>query len=409
MQPVVVVSAVAGVTNLLVEIVTTGNDKRDELLARHREIIAGLWTIPPEDLVYYIENTIDQTLIDSQSLEGSEQSDTIISLGERLSSRIVGDYIAELHPARQILATELFVTDDTFGAAEIIDQLSVDRVKRFKENIVEEQYIPVVTGFIGATEDGRITTLGRGGSDYSAALLGYYLQTDEVQIWTDVDGVFTTDPRSNNQARLIPEITYQEVSELAAFGARVLHPKTMRPAVHGRIPIRIANTFHPDAPTTRIVAQTHRQHEVIAVTVKSSVMMVTIYAAEMLLEKGFLVRISSVFAEYNISVDIVSASEASVSLTLDNHEQLEAAVVELRRFSEVTVNDGVGLVSLIGQSIARSPALLGMVSKELADMEVELDMVSVGASGVNISLVLSARDVSRVAERLHYIFIGETT
>src|SRR5690606_19343209 len=145
---------------------------------------------PPENMLDSIENTIAQTLSKSRLLHGNERSDAILSLGERLSSGIVSAYISELHPARQVVATELFVTDDAFGSAEIIDQPSADRVNAFKQEVIREGYIPVVTGFIGATEDGRTTTLGRGGSDYSAALLGYYLQADEVQIWTDVDGVF---------------------------------------------------------------------------------------------------------------------------------------------------------------------------------------------------------------------------
>lgn len=405
-QPVVVVSAVSGVTNLLVELAQADGSDRGELLARHMEVIAGLWNEPPVDLVRYIKETIRQTFEDARALPGSQRSDLIISLGERLSSRIVSDFISERHPAKQSLASDILVTNDAFGAAEILDKESAEKVTSFKQDIIDGNYIPVVTGFIGATKDGRITTLGRGGSDYSAALLGYYLEADEVQIWTDVDGVFTTDPRNNENAKLIPEITYQEASELAAFGAKVLHPKTMRPAVHGRIPIRIANTFRPDAPTTKIVAESDRKRQVIAVATKKSVVMVNMYAAEMLLSKGFLARISSVFAGHNISIDIVSASEASVSLTLDNHEQLEAAVDELREFSEVTVNSEVGLVSLIGQAISYSPTLLALVTKELAAMEIELDMVSVGASGINISLVLPSSSVERVADRLHDICIG---
>lgn len=404
--PVVVVSAVSGVTNLLVTHAEAGNDVRDELLKVHMDIIEALWETPAEDLTRHVEEMIDQTLVDGRLLSGSEKSDLILSLGERLSSKIVSSFITEQRRAKQVLATELFVTNDAFGAAEIIDTPSKSNVESFKRDVEAGSYIPVVTGFIGATEDGRTTTLGRGGSDYSAALLGYYLGADEVQIWTDVDGVFSTDPRSNDGARLVPEITYEEASELAAFGAKVLHPKTMRPAVHGKIPIRIANTFRPDAPTTKIVAETPRRHEVIAVAVKKSVVMVNIYAAEMLLERGFLARISSTFAESNISIDIISASETSVSVTLDNHEQLEAALRKLRAFSTATVNKNVGIVSLIGQSISRSPALLGRVSGELAQLGIELEMVSVGASGVNISLVLPAGDAERAAERLHSSCIG---
>lgn len=405
-RPIVVVSAVSGVTNLLVEAAGKKTNIEDELFSRHEAIISGLWQTPSKELLRTVRKTIQQTFAASESLSGKERIDHVVSLGERLSSLIVSRYIADIQYSKQCLATELFVTNDAFGGAEIIDNLTMERVEKFKSVVTSGGFIPVVTGFIGATEDGRTTTLGRGGSDYSAALLGYYLKADEVQIWTDVDGVFTTDPRSNENARLVPEITYEEASELAAFGAKVLHPKTMRPAVHGKIPIRIANTFRPDAESTRIVAKTSRKHEVVAVAVKKSVMMVTVYAAEMLLEKGFLARISSVFAEVNISIDIVSASETSVSLTLDNHEEIEQALKQLREFSEVEVNEGVGLVSLIGQSITCRPAVLAKVLSELADMNVELEMVSVGASGINISLVIPSKVIEAVSKRLHDTCLG---
>lgn len=406
-EPVVVVSAVSGVTDLLMELVRAEGELADNLLQkihrRHQDVIDGLWEKDPHGLKQYVKSTLEQEYRNADRLNGNERSDRIVSLGEIISSRIVSKFIAEHCAAESVVATRLIVTDDSFGVAEVIDNATRALIAGARSQLTGRKTIPVVTGFIGATEDGRITTLGRGGSDYTAALLGYYLDAEEIQIWTDVDGVFSADPRQIPAACLVDEITYKEASELAAFGAKVLHPKTMRPAVHGNIPVRIANTFSPEAASTRIVASSQRSGKVIAVAAKKSVIMVNIYAAEMLLERGFLARICTVFAKHNISIDIISASETSVSVTLDNHGQLDSAIRELEEFSAVSVNDAVGLVSVIGQGISSRPELLAEVAARLADMNVKPEMVSVGAQGINISLVIAGGDVVRVADSLHQL------
>ena len=404
-KPIVVVSAVSGVTNSLVELCAAGAEQSAQLIntiqEQHIVLIRELWGEKQPSLENEVINTVAAIYEQAEQLSGRARADRLLSIGEILSSFIVSAFISEAISSRQVLATDLLVSDNTFGSAEIIDDETQHKIKTFKNALDETDEIPVVTGFIAATSDNQVTTLGRGGSDYSAALLGYYLQADEIQIWTDVDGVFSADPRRIKDARLISEITYQEAAELAAFGAKVLHPKTMRPAVYGGIPIRIANTFLPEAATTRIVAETERNNKVIAVAAKQRVMMVNVYAVEMLLERGFMARISSIFAKHNISIDIISASETSVSLTLDNHENIEDVISELDSFSSVSVHRSVGLVSIIGQGITSQPAILASVAENLEDMRVKLHMLSVGAQGINISMVIDSEQVDAVTEVLH--------
>jgi len=405
-KPVVVVSAVGGVTNLLVELVDNPS-ACETIKSKHQQLIDDLWPDDNQPVSDYCAETVDTIFAESDALDPAARADRLLSIGETVSSYIVSQFLSESFDAQQIESRALLITNDTFGSAEIINDLTTKSVRTILDPILASGIVPVVTGFIGATADGKVTTLGRGGSDYSAALLGYYLQAKEIQIWTDVDGVYSTDPRMVDSAQLIEEITYQEASELAAFGAKVLHPKTMRPAVHGDIPLRIANTFRPDAKTTSIVPRLERHGEVIAVVAKKQVMMVNIYAVEMLLERGFLARISSVFERFNISVDIVSASETSVSVTLDNHERLNEVLTELEKFSSVTLHDEVGLVSLIGQGIANSPSALSQVFDTLAQENITVEMVSVGAQSINVSLVIHKNQVAEAVSALHRICIEE--
>lgn len=405
-QPVIVVSALGGVTNVLVDLSTSGQpaDVIKQLKDRHLTVVDKLWPERNQTLVDYISQTIDQTYTDSQLLSLDEAKDRLLSAGETLSSRIVSEYLLEEFPAQQVLATDCIKTNDNFGSAEVIDEATKQAICNSLNSIIESRVVPVVTGFIGSTESGQVTTLGRGGSDYTAALLGHYIQAQEIQIWTDVDGVMSADPRIVEQADLIEIMTYEEAAELAAFGAKVLHPKTMRPAVHSGIPLRIANTFNPEAATTLVQSSVERSHEVVAVAAKENVVMVNIYAAEMLLQRGFLSRISALFAQHGISIDIVSATEVSVSITLDNDERLQTVIKELESFSRVTTYSDVGLVSLIGKDIAFSPALIAKVFRELDRIGITTQMISVGAEGVNVSLVVGSSQVTTAVRSLHELF-----
>ena len=412
-RPVVVVSALSGVTNLIVELVSgdasVANNLIDQLKQRHHQVVNELWPNGNEGLNNYINQTIDRICRQAETLEPNIASDRLLSMGEILSSQIVSRYFNEDFTSEQFIASDFIITNDHHGSAEVINEQTGHRVEKILRSAIDQGIVPVVTGFIGATPEGVVTTLGRGGSDYTAALLGHYLSAEEIQIWTDVDGVMSVDPRVVQNARLITEMTYEEAAELAAFGAKVLHPKTMRPAIYSNIPIRIANTFNFDAITTVVQRTVDRDSQVVAVASKNSVVMVNIYAAEMLLQKGFLSRISAVFAKYGISIDIVSATEVSVSITLDNSSRLAAAITELEKFSKVTIHDDVGLVTLIGKDIAFSPALVAETFSRLSHLQVPTKMISVGAEGVNISLVVESSEVNKLVNSLHELFIEEVS
>src|SRR5436190_1053943 len=201
--------------------------------------------------------------------------------------------------------------------------------KNVKKNLLpllKNGIVPVVTGFIGATKNGHTTTLGRGGSDYTASIIGYALQAEEIQIWTDVDGMYSADPRVVKDARFLSKISYREASEMATFGAKILHPRTIHPAISANIPVKILNTLHPEHPGTLVQKTKQTDADIAVVTCKKQTPLITLYATDMLFRKGFLSRIFDVFTKHHISVDLVSVSEVSVSVTLDNTNNLSEAI-----------------------------------------------------------------------------------
>ena len=274
--------------------------------------------------------------------------------------------------------------------------------------LIRKGIVPVVTGFLGCAPDGRTTTLGRGGSDYSASILGRSLGAKEIQIWTDVDGIFTADPRVVKNARIISDISYREASEMAAFGARVLHPRTIRPAVERNIPVRVLNTFNLKAPGT-LVSPRSTGTGLKAIAFKKDVVLVNVYSDSMLFSRGFLARMFEIFARHQISIDLVSVSEVSVSVTLDNSNgHLETAVKELGTFSKVGVHkDSFGMISLIGEGIASAQDIMRDVSARFSKHRIPLRMISMGASDINISLVIPATDVVRAANMVHDTFLNK--
>ena len=399
---IVVVSAFSRVTDILMTF-RDAKQLSDEdcrlLITRHDEVTTELWPEGNERVQVYVAAQIDRLQELLRLPATLERHDSILAIGETISSFIVSQYITEVRPCRQLLATECIITNDEFGNAEVLDEPTRKAVSRIIRQHLSEGAVIVATGFIGATMDGRTTTLGRGGSDYSAALFGYYVGAEEIQIWTDVDGVLSTDPRIVREAVLLQEISYGEAAELAAFGAKVIHPKTMRPAVHAGIPLRILNTFG-NSEGTVVSEKTASEKLVTAVASKARVMMVNVHAVEMLQERGFLARIAQVFAQRGISVDIVSASETSVSVTLDNSHNLAEAIKDLEQFSQVEQRDDVGLVSLIGSKVTR-PIRMQYIFMKLADLNLETAMVSVGAMGINVSLVVDAERVNELVHVMH--------
>lgn len=333
----------------------------------------------------------------------AERSDLIVSFGERISVRT---FAAVLN--KRAIAAEPFdafavgmVTNSEFGSAEPLMESEALLLKALGG---ERSKVAVVTGFIGATEDGRVTTLGRGGSDYSAAIIGAAVNASEIEIWTDVDGVMSADPRVVATAQTIPALSFTEAAELAYFGAKVLHPKTIHPAVRKSIPVRVLNTFNPSAKGTVITADgagIDSSQPARAIAAKKGITVVQIVSTRMLLAHGFLAKIFEAFARQRIVVDLVATSEVSVSLTVDGEENLSRALGELRRFADVQVVSGRALVAVVGLGIGDALGIAGRVFGALAAAKVNIELISAGSARANMSMVVAETDADAAVRALH--------
>jgi aspartate kinase len=265
--------------------------------------------------------------------------------------------------------------------------------------------VPILGGFIGATAAGVTTTLGRGGSDYSAAIFGACLDVDEIQIWTDVDGMLTADPRVVSEPLLVPQLSFSEASELAYFGAKVLHPSTILPAVAKNIPVRILNSRRPEAKGTMITADGRGDGGAItALACKRGVTVIDITSSRMLMAHGFLRRLFEVFERFRTPVDVVTTSEVSVSVTVDNTRRLDDITSNLERFAEVACEPDMAIVCIVGENLRSEPELFARAVTALKG--IPLRLVSQAASRRNITFVMRDADVSQSMNRLHDAFFG---
>jgi aspartate kinase len=276
------------------------------------------------------------------------------------------------------------------------------RVRERVRPLAEAGKVPVLGGYIAATLAGVTTTLGRGGSDWSAAVIGAVLPAEEIQIWTDVDGMMTLDPRLVPSARVIPEISFDEAAELAYFGAKVLHPATIKPAVELGIPVRILNSLNPTAPGTLIGRTEGRSGEPRAIAFKKGISVVLINQPRMLMAYGFVVRVFEVFERHRKPVDLIATSEVSVSLTVDSPEQLSAVAHDLAGLGEVKVLRDMAIVSVVGRGFVSHPGLAGRIFQTLR--EINVVMISFGASDVNLSFVVAEADAEKAVRMLHHDF-----
>jgi aspartate kinase len=260
--------------------------------------------------------------------------------------------------------------------------------------------VPVLPGFIGATRSGVTTTLGRGGSDWSASLIGAFLGADEIQIWTDVDGMMTVDPRVVSTAHALPSVTFEEAAELAYFGAKVLHPETIRPAIERGIPVRILNSLRPQAAGTLIrQAADGAPGQPRAIAFKKAISVILIAQPRMLMAYGFVARVFEVFDRHRTPVDLIATSEVSISLTVDDPSRLAAVQADLAPLGDVKVLSNMAIVSVIGRGFVTHPGLAGRIFHAIRDVNVV--MISFGASDVNVSFVVAEGDAERAVRALH--------
>jgi aspartate kinase len=295
-------------------------------------------------------------------------------------------------------------TDEVFGEAvpqqEAIRALAAEHLAP----LLKPGQAVVTQGYIGATEDGRTTTLGRGGSDYSAALFGAALGAEEVQIWTDVEGVLTCDPRIVPDALPISDLSFAEAAELAAFGAKVLHPATIQPAVEARIPVTVRHTQKPEGRFTTISAEVRTGRPITALASRGPVTVLTVSSTRMLAQSGFLARLFEVFGRRGVSVDLVATAEVSVSLTVEADIPLKPLLQDLSAFATVQVHEGRAIIAAVGERLKSTPGLGAQLLTALGDVNVE--MISMGANEINLSLVVKAESTAEALRRLHRVLTG---
>ena len=415
---VVIVSAMSGVTDALVETITRAENNTtapgrllEDLkphLERHR-LVAQRLVGQADSITTLLESTereIASLLADISEEETSVPllQDLVVSYGERLSAPLLAEVCAQAGlPARYIDARRCIITDGEHGRAEPLLDQTADRTRSKLEPMINDGVIPILGGFIGSATDGTTTTLGRGGSDYTAALVGAVLGASEVQIWTDVPGVLTADPRVLQQARTIPRLSYDEAAELAYFGAKVLHPKTIQPAVEQNIPVRICNARSPEEEGTIVCSETDvSPHTVKAIAHKTGITLVQITSARMLGAHGFLHAIFEIFNRYRTVIDIVTTSEVSVSLSLDDDRDLPSITTELSRLGDVRIQQGCAIICVVGEGLRATPGVAARVFGCLNDINVSL--ISQGASRINLTFVVDEENVVEAISRLHQTF-----
>jgi len=404
-NPVVVVSAVAGVTDMLISLaegVSQGRESSalERIKMIHLDIIKKLDL--DKSLLESVFRDLERLCDETRSAKAANPKilDNFQSFGEQMSSRIVSAQLSRIGIKSQAFSSwELgLLTTDDFGNAEPLESCR----EALKNSIGKLDVVPVVTGFIGKTEGGEITTLGRGGSDYSAAVIGAAIDAEEIQIWTDVNGMMSTDPKIVPNARTIANVSFAEASELAYFGAKVLHPKTILPAMRKNIPVRVLNSFNPENAGTLILNEPKRSEQTIkAISCRNNTSLIHIESTRMLGAYGFLARIFYLFDKYGKSVDVVSTSEVSVSLTVDNGEGTEKILRELKEFAYVSISKNKSIICVVGDGMKDVLGMPGRIFTALSNGNVHVEMISMGASEINITFIVDARDTEKAVKILH--------
>lgn len=411
----VVVSACAGVTNLLVELASgaLGRDEAMQRIARLREI--------HEEIISHLDNqdmcrahlekhlTEIKNLASQAAMERSDElTDRIVSHGELLSSYLIVEVFKKLgFKAVFFDVRRVMRTDSAFGCARPLVEVLASRSEECLLPLLQGDAIVVTQGFIGSNSEGMTTTLGRGGSDYSAALLGEACSAATISIWTDVPGVYTTDPRLVPHARPIDELTYLEAAEMATFGAKILHPSTLVPAVRRNIPVFVGSSREPEKGGTWVRPETSSHPFFRAVALRKNQTLIVLASPKMVGASGFLARVFGIFAKYSKSVDLVSTSEVSIAVTLDAGSNTsgistlsEDMLNELREFCHVRVESGLSLVAIIGNEMSKTAGITTMAFDAIAKYAVR--MICYGASNHNLCFLLNEADAVPALTELHH-------
>lgn len=415
-KKIIVVSATSGTTNLLTELtIEKSVDARSKIVSdirkKHLSICADLGN--PDSLVEDVESLAE----DLESITSRKQimtpmlRDEILSFGERLSSKIFTEVLKKESGSnvKWFDARKVIKTDNHFGSAEPdIPEIAKASSATLQSVLVDARV--VTQGFIGSEPNGHTTTLGRGGSDYSAALFAEAIDSDVLEIWTDVTAIYTTDPRIVSDARPITEISFDEAAELSVFGAKVLHPATMVPAIRKNIRVYVGSSIHPEKPGTWIVRDTKDKPVIRAISLRRNQTLLKVHSLDMLHRYGFLAKLFQVLAEHKISVDLVTTSEVSVALTLDtdvnkpDNPVIDTEVLEqLQEFSEVEIVKDLSLIALVGNNLDATAGLSGPVFGSL--QETNIHLICHGASSHNLCFLVAEDEAEDVVRILHKRFI----
>jgi len=420
-NPVVIVSAMAKVTDQLLTMGQhAGLGQRDRALELSRSVRERHYTTAGELLgtgiftQFHTELEAEFDALD-ELLRGiaavgeltPRTTDNVLSFGERLSSKIITQAFSarDIH-SHLVDARECIITDATHTRAVPLFDETNARLKNRLNPLLHRSHVPVMGGFIASTRDGITTTIGRGGSDFSAAIVGAALDAERIEIWTDVDGMMTTDPGLCSDARRIKVISFEEAAELAYFGAKVLHPATLLPAIQKNIPVYVLNSRNPKCEGTRIISQSPSCRNTFkAIAAKKRITIVDVVAARMLGAHGFLRAIFEAFDRHRCAVDVVSTSEVSVSLTVDSNEAIPKLAADLAKIADVKYEGRKAIVCLVGENLRGTPGIAARVFTALGEINVR--MISQGASEINLTFVINEDDVPEAVRRLHAAFFSE--
>ncbi len=397
---VVVVSAQGGVTTMLLRALADAA-ALDAVVARWRGLAQELGLGADG-----VDAFADELRRDIQrSLPRDQKADLVASYGERVSAFLVAGFLKKVGlQAVAVDARDVVVTDGNFANARYDAAATAERAKKVLLPRLAAGELPVVTGFIGADRRGRTTTLGRGGSDLTATLLGVCLAADVVEIWTDADGVMSADPRVIPEAKLITRLSYDEAVELSNFGAKIVFNKSLPPAIRAELPVHVRNTFNPSSPGTLITADKVAAN--FAVTTKSNVRVVTVATPEMIGAVGFLARLFEIFESFSLSVDVVAVSEASVSVTVNNFRpETEAPLVAaLRRLGDAEVKPNRSIVAVISKYLDDEQAIFPKIFGALAEHGVDIEMISYGNREINLTLIVDECRERETLRLIHKLF-----
>jgi aspartate kinase len=428
---VVVVSALEGVTDKLIEAAEQAKKGNRDYIPEFKQIILKEHLTVAreatekkgirEEVEQILRTTMDEL---EKVLTGiiyvgeltPKSKDYVLSFGERLSTAIVGGALQDLElKAQHYTGKEIgIVTDSNFGEASPLMNVTKHQVKERVEPLLERELVPVVTGYIAATQDGITTTLGRGGSDYTATIIGASLAADEVWIWTDVDGLMTADPKIVTSAKMWPELSFQEATEMTIFGAKAMHPRALEPAIEEKTPVRIRNVFNPENPGTLIVTEQKIKlgDAVKAITLVKDVALVNVSGAGMVGTPGTAAKVFDVLGRDNINILMISqsVSEANISFVIQRSlleravSILEIALLGRGLIREVTSEDDVCVVAVVGAGMKGTPGVASRIFTAIASEGINVRMIAQGSSELNISFVVKETDGEAAVRAIHEEF-----